>query len=337
MIKDMVSVIIPYYNRKDYLEECVKSVQAQSHQNFEIIMIDDGSTDSSAQICNNLAEKDPRIKLISTDHGGVCTARNAGLENAGGEFVFFLDSDDIIHPLLLETLVKALNSSDAKIAGTRILNIPQRVWSKAYEIMEREQEQGDTTYNTHEDTLHAIFRSETPLNLIGGVMMRRDYIGDTRFSHEIYIGEDFYFCYQNLIKGSSVIFLKQRWYYCRLHDGNSSHDRGYNGFLTRFRRRELVWQSEEAFGRTENANLQKLDAFGCYLGCIRNINPHSEDGKKICRYMKDNKSKLLPSFNTINKLKFYIYVYFPGFYIFTARLKAKLKARLIKWGILKRR
>lgn len=100
-----VSVIIPVYNREKYIEEAVKSVLAQSLKDFEIIIVDDGSTDSTVQICRRLSERDERIRLFSSGHFGVSAARNKGIKNSSGDYIFFLDSDDIIHPLLLETLV----------------------------------------------------------------------------------------------------------------------------------------------------------------------------------------------------------------------------------------
>ncbi len=82
MIKDLISVIIPVYNREKVIEECIDSVFAQSYQNFEIVIVDDGSTDSTLQICKRLAEKDERIKLFVAGHGGVSAARNIALDKA---------------------------------------------------------------------------------------------------------------------------------------------------------------------------------------------------------------------------------------------------------------
>ena len=90
----MVSVIIPVYNVEKYLAECVDSVLAQSCQNYEIILVDDGATDSSGRMCDEYARKDSRIRVIHQSNGGLSAARNAGLDAAQGEYVYFLDSDD---------------------------------------------------------------------------------------------------------------------------------------------------------------------------------------------------------------------------------------------------
>lgn len=89
-----VSFIIPVYNVEQYLRQCIDSILQQSYDNFEIILVDDGSTDSSSQLCDNYAIKDNRVKVFHKMNGGLSDARNFGLLHARGEYVIFLDSDD---------------------------------------------------------------------------------------------------------------------------------------------------------------------------------------------------------------------------------------------------
>lgn len=93
----MVSVIIPVYNVEKYLNQCVESV-LKLKSDFEIVLVDDGSTDKSGELCDSLAKKDSRIKVIHKENGGLSSARNAGIENASGEYLMFLDSDDFLNP-----------------------------------------------------------------------------------------------------------------------------------------------------------------------------------------------------------------------------------------------
>lgn len=99
----MVSIIIPVYNVEQYLRECVDSVLNQTCSDIEIILVDDGSTDQSGKICDEYAKMDSRIKVIHKKNGGVSEARNTGIEAASGERIIFVDSDDCIHPRLLES------------------------------------------------------------------------------------------------------------------------------------------------------------------------------------------------------------------------------------------
>lgn len=101
----MVSIIVPVYNAQGYLDNCVESVLAQNHRNFELILVNDGSTDGSGDKCNYFASKDRRIKVITITNRGPAQARNTGLLLAKGEFVFFLDADDSLKPRALAYLV----------------------------------------------------------------------------------------------------------------------------------------------------------------------------------------------------------------------------------------
>jgi raffinose-raffinose alpha-galactotransferase len=93
-MKPLVSVIIPVFNVEQYIERCVESVINQEYKNIEIILVDDGSTDQSGMLCDELATKDERIHVIHKKNGGLSSARNSGLEHASGEWVTFIDSDD---------------------------------------------------------------------------------------------------------------------------------------------------------------------------------------------------------------------------------------------------
>ena len=106
MNKDfLISIIMPVYNSERFIEKAIESVLAQSYENFELILVDDGSTDKSFSICKKMEEKDSRIVAYSKENGGVCSARNYGLSIAKGEYVTFIDNDDEYYPNLLEKIV----------------------------------------------------------------------------------------------------------------------------------------------------------------------------------------------------------------------------------------
>lgn len=112
----LISVIIPVYQVEAYLSACVESVLAQSYSNLEIILVDDGSPDSCPRMCDDYAAKDPRIRVIHKENGGLSSARNAGLDAAKGEFLAFLDSDDLWSPFFLEHLYQAISETGADFA-----------------------------------------------------------------------------------------------------------------------------------------------------------------------------------------------------------------------------
>lgn len=308
----MISIIIPVYNREKYIEECILSIQAQSYKNYEIILIDDGSTDGTLSLCRSLALTEPAIRILESGHVGVSAARNIGLDAAKGDFVFFLDSDDVIHPRLLEALVNGLKTTDAAIAGTVCMGVREENWHKVYPYIEKNPGPGETTYQTFEETLEAVFCKKTPLGMIGGVMIRRDIIGSTRFRTDLYIGEDFFFIYENMIKGGSSIFLKQKWYFNRLHDTNTSWDFGYTGFMNRLLRRELVWKSEEALGRPKYATIQKNAAFGLYEYIVKRKDLPRDEKREIRKVMRSYGKTLFHDLHPWNKVRYIFYIWIPG-------------------------
>ncbi len=114
----LVSIIVPVYNVEQYLDRCIESILHQTYKNIEIILVDDGSTDNSGNICDKYATIDKRIKVIHKVNGGVVTARKAGLLVATGEYIGFVDSDDYIEATFYETLLSELVNSNADFIHT---------------------------------------------------------------------------------------------------------------------------------------------------------------------------------------------------------------------------
>ena len=111
----LISVIVPVYNVEAYLARCVDSILAQTYSNLEIILVDDGTKDSSDRICDAYAEKDARIRVIHKANGGLSSARNAGIDIARGEYIGFVDSDDWIEPDTYETMLELALRENAKL------------------------------------------------------------------------------------------------------------------------------------------------------------------------------------------------------------------------------
>ena len=115
-MEELVSIIVPVYNVEDYLTECIESAIKQTYHNLEIILVDDGSTDTSGKICDMYACKDDRIKVFHKQNGGLSDARNTGIEKATGEYIYFLDSDDMLPTGAIEKMRNACVREDADMA-----------------------------------------------------------------------------------------------------------------------------------------------------------------------------------------------------------------------------
>lgn len=145
-VNKKVTVIVPVYNVEPYLNKCVDSILAQTYRNIEVILIDDGSTDGCGEICDSYKERDERVKVFHTENRGLSAARNLGIQNADGEFIYFIDSDDWIDDNLLKTAVEKIGGSNVLcfcqdegeysglVALKALINgkIGYSVWSKVF-------------------------------------------------------------------------------------------------------------------------------------------------------------------------------------------------------------
>ena len=113
----MVSIIVPVYKSKDTLKRCVESLLAQTVEDTEMILVDDGSPDGSGELCDKLAEEDSRIRVIHKENGGVSSARNVGIEAAKGDYLLFADSDDYVEQDMVEKLLSGIGNDDIAICG----------------------------------------------------------------------------------------------------------------------------------------------------------------------------------------------------------------------------
>ena len=114
-MEEKVSVIVPVYNVEQYLARCLDTVLAQTYENLEVICVNDGSTDNSLNILEHYARFDSRIKIVNKENGGLGSARNAGIKEAEGKYILFLDSDDYIASFAVEHLVKNAEKNNADI------------------------------------------------------------------------------------------------------------------------------------------------------------------------------------------------------------------------------
>lgn len=120
---EKISVIVPVYNVEQYLERCVESIINQTYTNLEIILVNDGSTDNSGKLCDELAKKDERIRVIHKENGGLSDARNRGIDESESDLVGFIDSDDYIDSDMYEVLLKNLNDTDADLSMCALYDV----------------------------------------------------------------------------------------------------------------------------------------------------------------------------------------------------------------------
>ena len=185
MDKSRLTIIIPVYNAEEYLDRCLESVVSQTFSSFEVVLVDDGSTDSSPLICDRYSATDPRFRTIHKANGGVSSARNAGINMAKGEYLMFVDSDDALLPDALERMFEEVVDEDIVIGGytTFVGGIPGK---EVLPLKTRSYRGGEMAFFFEDN----IKRNCEMLDAPWSKMFRRKTVGDLRFCEDLSYAED---------------------------------------------------------------------------------------------------------------------------------------------------
>ena len=187
--KPLISVIVPVYNGQDYLEDCIDSIEKQTYENTEIIIINDGSTDDTASVCVRLREAYDNLHVITMEDGGVSAARNAGIDAANGVFVTFVDADDRLRPKTLRVLYDCIMRTGSDVAGCGFFS-----WGKEEEweafLREKCRIGRPVEYTPSQFLREQLLRGNSRC---WSKLYRRSAIGELRFPQELSIGEDMLF------------------------------------------------------------------------------------------------------------------------------------------------
>lgn len=203
-----ISVIIPACNAEEYLQSAVQSVLQQTYPNFEVLLIDDGSTDSTWEQCRALAAEDGRVRPIHKENGGVSSARNAGIEASTGSLLTFLDADDRLEGHALESLLRVQQSTHADIVAARSTEEAAGkgellIWT-GMEALQKSLEDHPLTYSAW------------------GKLYTRKIIGQTRFQEDIRVNEDTLFVFQLLCKQPRFAGMDEGLYFYRRNPQGAS-------------------------------------------------------------------------------------------------------------------
>ncbi len=211
-----LSVIIPVYNKGDYLADCLRSIQAQTFRDFEIVCVNNNSTDCSMNVVRKFAEHDPRIIVAEEKIPGAAAARNKGLDLVRGQFVTFVDADDYIDNTLFETYARKLNESDADVCIIGIDHFFPEIQTYLYPT-----KPGFTGPKTAEELDDNLFFVTTPS--VCTKAFRRDSIErlGLRFNTQLKTAEDMLFSFTMLMKARSVYFVDEILYHYRQHVAGS--------------------------------------------------------------------------------------------------------------------
>jgi len=215
--KPLISIIVPCYNQAHFLNECLSSVMKQTYTNWECIIVNDGSTDSTPQVAKKWVIKEKRYKYISKSNGGLSNARNTGIEKAKGDYFLFLDSDDIILPEKLKQSIDLLQNENTDVVITNFLRLKgnTKKVKKAFCILKKK-------YFTYENILLKWDSKFTfPPHCI---LISRKILGTCRFNEKLKAKEDWVMWLNIFEKKPKVSFINKALVYYRIHSKNMTKD-----------------------------------------------------------------------------------------------------------------
>lgn len=214
MNKPLISILIPAYNVDKYLRECLDSVINQTYRDLQIVIVDDGSNDSTGKICDEYAAKDSRIEVYHIPNGGVANARNILLSKIKGDYFLFVDSDDWIEPDTIEFLINKIIDNNADIVTYEMF--------KNAGSLEIIYQYNENLYDN--DSFVAEFLRHNKINgSLCNKLIKSSLIENNKFRTDISYGEDALFCWKLLPKVKGVVVTNIPKYFYRMNDSSLSH------------------------------------------------------------------------------------------------------------------
>ena len=242
MMGEKISVIVPVYNVEAYLERCVESILQQTYAHFELILINDGSTDSSGQICDHLASQYENIKVHHIENAGVSNARNMGIQLATGSWVTFIDSDDFVTQDYLATLASAVEGENIGFVIAPLHHIKNGI------VTDLPPHSGKTELWSTEETMKELLMTTRTSFFPVAKLFKRDLLADEKFNTHYHLAEDALFLTELLLKTRcSSVFIDKPVYYYDHREGSATTSVNQHVFDTIEAYQQIIAQVSQAF------------------------------------------------------------------------------------------
>ena len=242
MMGEKISVIVPVYNVEAYLERCVESILQQTYAHFELILINDGSTDSSGQICDHLASQYENIKVYHIENAGVSNARNMGIQLATGSWVTFIDSDDFVTQDYLATLASAVEGLNVGFVIAPLHHIKNGI------VTDIPPHSGKTELWSTEETMKELLMTTRTSFFPVAKLFKRNLLANEKFNTNYHLAEDALFLTELLLKTRcSSVFIDKPVYYYDHREGSATTSVNQHVFDTIEVYQQIIAQVSKAF------------------------------------------------------------------------------------------
>lgn len=312
MNNELISIIVPIYNKEDYLPQCLDSIINQSYTNFEVLLVNDGSTDSSGIICQEYAERDSRFRYIEKENGGVSSARNLGLERSEGAYITFIDSDDWVEFNYLEVLYNALreNNADVAISSYKSYYLDGKFYLRVYSSQEEEFLRiGKRNRDVFLEEFPKLGKLNHDFHCIASKLFKRELLESQKFDESINYGEDLYFFFNLYLKMQSIVYVKEATYIYRQHGTNITLNFTESLALQEIQIHEQILKSAESQGIATFYYLEKLKYLVSlrieqfpYSDAIKNYETIVSEFENRITYPQPLISLIVPIYNVANYL-----------------------------------
>lgn len=209
----MISIIVPVYNTEQYLTECVNALLNQTYENIEVLLIDDGSKEACAELCDSFTDK--RVKVFHQKNAGVSAARNKGLDEASGEYICFVDSDDVVDKHFCQYMMETILKEDVKICACKY-DVFIDDYQKDIEVL------GIKRIERKEKWSNVLNGESSIEGYLWNKIYAKDTIGDVRFDKSLSMCEDQLFCFQVLNKTDDVAYVDAALYHYRNNENGAT-------------------------------------------------------------------------------------------------------------------
>lgn len=313
---DLISIVIPVYNMEKRVEKCLQTVIGQTYQNLEIIVVNDGSTDGSLQICRSFEKIDDRVHVIDKKNEGVSAARNTALDIISGNYVAFIDSDDYVSDNYIQMLYETLKKNNADIVecGAVVVNESTGTSGK---ILPRFQVE-----NNQNQIVSAFCRNEGANDYLWNKLFKKELFDEIRFSN-FKCSEDFEILCHIFQKSSKIVSLNAPLYYYIRNDNSIGLSSFSEKKIDVIKARESIYQYYLSIGAKEWAYMIAVQILSQIIVLYSQLKVSDIDCKKYEDYLLEKFKEYYPaalkekhSFkkDMLRRIKFKTFLIFPGFF-----------------------